>query len=199
MAPADDVEEIVNDGASGRRDDADAAREGRQVTFAGGVEEPLLLQLLLQLLECELQRACAYRLQRLGDELQLAALFVYGDAATHQDAQSSLGAKAEKRRLPPEKHHGKLTMFILEREIEVSGGGAAQIGYFAFDPAVGIGSLDVAADFCDECADGPDAPRLLLAAQAGKSSPNWSIESVRESLRVCCGTRRFLTDGCAKR
>ena len=80
-----------------------------------------------------------------------------------EPTQRCLGAKAKKRRLPPEEHHGELPMLILQREIEVSGGSAAQIGDFAFDPAVGIGSLDVAADLCDEFPDSPDAPRFLRA------------------------------------
>ena len=63
--------------------------------------------------------------------------------------------------MPSEKDNWKLTVFILEREVDVPGSGAAQVGYFAFDPAVGIGSLNMATDFYDERADGPDTTRLL--------------------------------------
>jgi hypothetical protein len=72
--------------------------------------------------------------------------------------QSSFRTEAEKGGLPPEKNDGKLTAFVLEREVDVSGSRAAQVGYFAFDPAVGIGSLDLAAYFRNEGTDSPDTP-----------------------------------------
>ena len=39
VAAADDVDDVADDGAGGRGDDADAAREGGQRALAGGVEE----------------------------------------------------------------------------------------------------------------------------------------------------------------
>ena len=72
--------------------------------------------------------------------------------------------------MPSEKDNWKLTVFILEREVDVPGSGAAQVGYFAFDPAVGIGSLDLAAYFRNEGADSPDTARLLLSLRRKEQS-----------------------------
>jgi hypothetical protein len=72
--------------------------------------------------------------------------------------QSRFRTKTEQGGLPPEKDDRKLTALILECEVDVPGSGAAKVGYFAFDPAVGIGSFDLAAYFRNEGADSPDTP-----------------------------------------
>ena len=46
---------------------------------------------------------------------------------------------------------------VLEREVEVAGGGGAVVGDFAFNPDVAVLLLDEFADLGDELADGPDA------------------------------------------
>jgi hypothetical protein len=127
VAAADDVEEVVNNGARGRCDDTDAAGEGREGAFAVRVEEAFFLQLLFQLLKRELQRAGPDGFERLSDELKLTAFLIDRDAATRQDVQRSLGTKAQESRLSPEKDHGKLALFIFQGEIDMSRCGAAQI------------------------------------------------------------------------
>ena len=170
MAPADDIEKIVNDGARQRGNDANATRKERQSAFARSVEKSLLLQFLLQLLKCELQRPDAHWFERLSDELKLTTLSVDRDTAARQNVQSGFGAKAEKSRLPPEEDDGKLALLILQCEVKVSGGGAAQIGDFALDPAVGIGSLDMATYLGKKGTDRPDTARLWLSLRREEKS-----------------------------
>jgi hypothetical protein len=107
-----------------------------------------------------LQRSDAHWFERLSDELKLTAFSEDRDTAARQDVQSGFGTKAEESRLPSEKNDGKLTLLILQREVNVPGGSAAQIGDFAFDPAVGIYSLDVASDLDKKGTDSPDTARL---------------------------------------
>ena len=102
VTAADDGDDVADDGAGGRGDDADAARERRQGALAGGVEESLGGEALLELLEGELQGAAAARLHGLGDQLQLATALVDGDAAAHQHGEAVGGAEAEKLGLAAE-------------------------------------------------------------------------------------------------
>ncbi len=178
-----------------RCDDADTARKGRQDALSRGVEEPLLLQFLLQLLKRELQRSGADRLERFGDELKLAALFVDRDAATRQDVQRSLGTKAKKRRLPPEEHDGKLPLLILQREVQVSGGSAAQIGDFAFDPAVRDRFARRGHGFPQPAPQRSRCGAIPVAAQKGRAVLIWSADASSDSLRDL----PYSESGCAKR
>ena len=68
-----------------RRDDADADGKARQRAFAGGVEEAVGEEFFLELLEGELQRAMALRLDGFDDELIFAAQLVDIDAAAHEN------------------------------------------------------------------------------------------------------------------
>ena len=85
VAAGDDVEEVANHGTCGRGDDADGAGECGERALAGGVEEALGLEALLELLEGELEGASADGLHGFGNELELAALFVDTDAAANED------------------------------------------------------------------------------------------------------------------
>src|SRR5581483_569939 len=81
VAPAEHVDDVANRRAVKRGDDADLARQRRQRPLAVGIEEPFLLQPLLQLLEGDLQRADALRLEVLAFELIFASRLVDGDLA----------------------------------------------------------------------------------------------------------------------
>jgi membrane protein CcdC involved in cytochrome C biogenesis len=159
VAAADYFDDIVEDGAGGGGDDTDGLREGRERAFAGGVEEAFGEEAGLELLEGELVCACAARLQRVGDELELAARLVDGDTAAGEDGEAILRAEAEEQRLAAEEDDGKLRVAILEREVEMAGGRGAAVGDLAGDPDVGEFALDVAADSGDEIADGPGRGR----------------------------------------
>ena len=159
MAAIDDVEEVADDSAGGRGDDADAVRECGERLFAGGIEEAARFEALFELLEGDLQRAGADGLEEFGNQLHLAALLVDGNLAAEQDVQAISGAEAQERRLFAEEHHGKLGVAVFEREVDVAGGRGAEVGDFAFDPEVAVLALDVETHFADEVADFPDAAR----------------------------------------
>ena len=183
MAAADDVEEVADDGAGGRSDDADGARKHGQRLFAVGVEEAFGFEPLLELLKGKLQRARADRFHGFGDQLQLAALLVNADAAADQHVQAILRAKAEKHRLAAEENDGKLGVGVLQREIDVAGGRGPEVRNLAFDPDVAVLLLDKLAHLSDQIANGPDAP---CRASASNRSPNCNVGS-RSDANGSCG------------
>ena len=111
-----------------------------------GVEEAFGLEALLELLEGELERAGADRLQGFGDKLHLAALLVDADAAAGKDVQAVFRAEAEQRGLAAKEDDGKLGVGIFQGEVNVAGGRRAQVGDFALDPNVGVLGFDDLAD-----------------------------------------------------
>ena len=173
MAAADDVEEVANDGAGGRGDDADGAGKRGQRALAVGVEEAFGLEALLQLLEGELQRAGADGLHGFGDELHLAALLVDADAAADQHVQAVFRAEAEKHGLAAEEDDGQLGVGVLEGEVDVAGGRGTVVGDLALDPDVAVLLLDQFAHLRHQFADRPDAARgrgsSKCEAQLGRS------------------------------
>ena len=157
VAASDDVEEVANDRACRGSDNADGARKCGEGAFAVGVEEAFGLESFLELLEGELEGACADGLHGFGYELELAALLVNADAAADEDMEAVLGAKAEEHGLAAKKHDGQLCVGVLEREVEMTGRGRAVVGDFAFDPDVAELLLDKFADLGDKLANRPDA------------------------------------------
>ena len=96
VAAGDDGEEVANDSASGRGDDACGVRECGQRAFAFGVEEAFGFEALLELFEGELERACADGFHGFCDELHLSALFVDADASADEDVKAVFRAEAKK-------------------------------------------------------------------------------------------------------
>ena len=150
-------DDVADNRAGGRGDDADALREGWEWALAVGVEEAFGEEAGLELLEGELERSGAAGLQRFGDELELAAALVDGDAAADEDGEAVGGAEAEELRLAAEEDDGELSFAVLESEVDVAGGSGAAVGDLAFDPEVGVGGLDLLADAGDEGANAVDA------------------------------------------
>jgi len=144
-------------GAGGGGDDTDAVGEGRKWALARGVEEALSEQAGFELFEGELECARAKRFEGFGDELELAALFVDGDAAAREHREAILRAKAEELCAIAEEDDGQLRVAVLEGEIEMAGGGGAAVGDFTFDEDVWVIMLEAAADGGDEFGDGEDA------------------------------------------
>ena len=120
VAAADDVEEIANDGASGRGDNADGAGKGRQGALAFGVEEAFGFKARLELFEGELERSGADGLHRFSDELHLSALLVDADTASDENVEAIFRAEAEEQSLAAEQDDGELGVSILEREVNVA-------------------------------------------------------------------------------
>src|SRR6185312_17485450 len=97
----------------------------------------------------------------LGDDLHLAALLVEREASAKQEVQAVLGAETQQRSLTAEKYGCELALVVLEREINVAGGGRPQVANLAFHPEIGEFTLDLGAQFPHEFADLPDAALLL--------------------------------------
>ena len=119
-----------------RGDDSDAARKARQRPFALGAEQPLGGQLLLELLEGQLQRAQALRLEQFHQQLVFAARFVNVDAAARQHRQAVLRLELPVAVRGAEGHALHLRVALLEGEIVVAAGGQLQPGDLARNPDV---------------------------------------------------------------
>ncbi len=94
-AARQDFDKIADHRAFGRCDDADALREAGQGTLARVIEQSLRPKPRSQLLEGELQRTMALRLDAFDDELILAALLVNIYAAAHEDFNPVLRLELE--------------------------------------------------------------------------------------------------------
>jgi len=120
-APRQRRRDVVERGAGERGDDADRARMRRQRALERGVEEALGLEASAQPNEPFVQRALAGRLHGLGDELQLAARLVDGDATAQLDALAFERREIEQRR-GATKHRAAqrgVAGGILQREVAV--------------------------------------------------------------------------------
>ncbi len=157
VAAADDGDDVADDGAGGRGDDADAVGEGWEGALAVGVEEAFGEEAGFELFEGELEGSGTAGFEGFGDELELAAGLVDRDAATDEDGEAVGGAEAKELGLAAEEDDGKLGFAVFEGEVDVAGGGRAAVGDLTFDPEVGVGGFDLLTDVGDEGADGPDA------------------------------------------
>jgi len=157
VAAADDGDDVAHDSSGRRGDDADGAGEVGQGALAGGVEETFGEEAGFELFKGELKGAGATGFESFGDELELAAGLVDRDSAANEDGEAVGGLEAKEEGLAAEEDDGELGFAVLEGEVEVAGGGGAEVGDFALDPDVSVVALDVLADSGDEVADGPNA------------------------------------------
>ena len=154
VAAADDVDDVADGGAVGRSDDADALREGGE-RCAQTVEEAFGAEAVAELLEGELEGSGAARTHGFGDELELAAGFVYGDAAADFDGEAVFRLEGQELRAAAEEHDRKLRVAVLEGEVDVAGGCGAAVGDLAlYVEDAGVIAFDVLAQLGDELADG---------------------------------------------
>ncbi len=135
-SPRQDMHHVRNGGAAWRGDDADAPREARQRSLALGCEQPFRRELFLQLLEGELQRAEALRLDQLHQQLILAARFVYIDAPTGEYGQPILRLELPVAVRGAEGDALHLRFALFEREVVVAALRQLQPGDLARNPDV---------------------------------------------------------------
>ena len=129
-------EDVAQGGAFWRRHNSDFPRQGRNGSLSLRPEQSFLLEFLLELLECELQRTEACRFEHLHDELVFPPSFVRTHAAARAKDFSVLRAESEQPRGVSKADGGKLRGFILQGEVNMSGRGCLEIGEFTLDPDV---------------------------------------------------------------
>lgn len=157
VAAGEGGEGVVDGGACGRGDDADGARERGDGAFAGGVEVAFAGEAGLQFEVGAFEVAAAKRFELVDDELVVAAGFVEREAAVgaHGEAvvEVALG-DFQAVAAAFEKGAGDLGLRVFEAEVKMAGGGAREVGDFAFDPDAGEVVFEEVADGLVEFADG---------------------------------------------
>ena len=122
-----DVVDVTQHGARDRGDDADALREARQGLLVRIVEEPLRCESRLELLEGEREVARALRHHVVSVELVDAVALVDRDAAADDDLHAVLRPEAQALRAAPEHHALDGRRGVLQREVAVARGVAAEV------------------------------------------------------------------------
>src|SRR5262249_14167109 len=101
------------------------------------VEEPFRLELSLELLEGELERAQALRLHHLHHELVLPPRRVEVEAAEGHHLHAVLELEAHAAAAAAEEHGGDLCSLVLQGEVRVPRSGHEQVGELPLDPKHG--------------------------------------------------------------
>ena len=150
------MQDVADDGAGRRGDDADQFRQERQQLLSRRVEQAFGGELFLALLDQRHQRAEPGGLQRLDHDLVFRLTGIGGQAPGDEDFEPFLGleAHAAERGLPD--HRLDLGAFVLQREIAVAGGvRSAVAGDFAAHAHIAEGVLDGLLERRRELGDGP--------------------------------------------
>ena len=116
------------------------------------------MELLFELLEGELQRAKADRLDVAHVNLILAAQFVHAKRAAQRDVQAVVGTELQQPRLVAETDAANLRARIFQGEIKMAGLRRTEIGDFAFDPDILKSAFEQIADLLRDLTDLPHAP-----------------------------------------
>ena len=157
VAPPEHLQNVPERRAFERRHDADLARQRWQRPLACTIEQAFGVELLLQLIEGELQRAQPLRLEVLADDLVFALGIVNAQPAAGDDVQPVFGLEAQIPDRRPEHDALDLRPAVLQREIHVAGVPHAAVRDLAFDPDVAEAALDRVADFRGQLRHGEDA------------------------------------------
>src|SRR5208337_5234993 len=121
MAAAQNIQHVLNGSATRRGYHSYPAREGWNRLLAAGIKQSLCRKFGLQLLEGDLQSACALGFEVLSLELEVAALVVDRHPAARDDLQPVVRAEAQQPSLRAPHHHAQLGRAILQREVQVTG------------------------------------------------------------------------------
>src|SRR5262249_10173833 len=132
--PADHAQHVADRRAAGRGDDADLAREPRQLALARLIEEPLGLKSCLELLEGQLERSEPLGLQQLDHQLVLAALRVDLDAAERHHVQAVGRLELDAAAAIAKEHGADLRLGVLQGEVCVARAVEPEVRDLALDP-----------------------------------------------------------------
>ena len=187
-APREDLDDVADRRAVERGDDADAVGERGKRTLARLLEQAFCLQLLLELLEGQLQRAEAMGLQVVAEELILALGLVDREPAARDDVLAILGLERQVAHRRSVHHRPDLRAPVLEREVEMPGVPPLAVRDLAFDPEIAEARFEHRADRRRELRDRDHAPlarpvidRLIVFERSRKE-----IRHVRASRKCRC-------------
>ncbi len=121
-APSSDVTIPIFCGSAGR------------ARLRAGVEQPLFLEPLLQLIECELLRPEPVRLEMLADELVLALRLVHRNPSARDDPHTINRLELQIPQRRSEHEAAQLGGSVLQREIQMARRPDFAIGELALDP-----------------------------------------------------------------
>ncbi len=133
-APRQGGEDVAQRGRLGRGDDADAARQARQGALAFGREQAFALELFAQAGKGLVETAEAGAAQGLHVQLVVAARFEQGDQGLGLDLLAVLETPGNQLGTAAEHDAAHLGRLVLQREVDMAGRGAGQIGYLAGHP-----------------------------------------------------------------
>ncbi len=154
-AIGDAVEDIADDGAGGRGDDADGARQVGQLALALGSEEALGGELAAAVLEQGHEGAGAGRFDLLDDDLVFARAREGGEAARRDDLEAFLRLELQPGEAGLPDDGVERGVLVLKGEIGVAGGvDATEAGDFAAHAHMAELVLDGALNRLGDLGDG---------------------------------------------
>ncbi len=158
--PIQHLEDILKGSRLTAGYDGDVHRIGGQILLSLGGEEPFGFELGAELLEGELQRALAERLELADVELILSALGIDLHAAGREQFDPIHRVEAQRGEIIAEHDAIDAGLGVLEREVEVAGFAVrAAVAAFAADhDDEGQAAANDAIDLAGELGDGPGFP-----------------------------------------
>src|SRR5262249_39093312 len=138
-------------------DDGDAPGQEGQLPLASFGEEPFRLEAGLELLEGDLQRARADRLDRVADQLVLALGLVDVEVAAGHPRMAVLQLELEPPRLVAEEDGREAGVAVLQGEVEVARARHLEVRDLAAHPDVEEAPSQDALDLAGQFGDGVDA------------------------------------------
>jgi len=153
-----ELNHVANRGTGGRGHDADPPRVLGQRAFARLVEQAFGLEPAAQLLERQLQRALATRLDLANDQLQLAARLVDRGLSQQQQIEAVLQLERQPARVVAKQRTANLSVGVLECEVVMTGARDEQITGLARNPHAPHRVLDQRAQSPEQVAHPVDPP-----------------------------------------
>ena len=170
-----DAQHIPQGRSGGRGDEGDALWISGQGLFVRGVEEPLPVQLVLELLESHVEISHPVGGELPAVELVLPIPGEHRDPPEGDDLHPVLRSEAEPGGLPPEHDAAEAPPLVLQGEVAVPRGIGLEVGDLSPDekaaeePVLVHDGLEVAVDLGDGI-DGPFAAHSLPPASARQAS-----------------------------
>src|SRR5215472_2883215 len=159
------IQNVVNCRSARRGHNTDTPRQGRNRLLTRLIKQPFDCELRFELLERNLQRASALRLQIFGNKLKLAATLVHSYSPTREDLHAVVWTKSQETRLHSKHNYTKLSLTILQREVKMSRLRRTIVRDLAADPDVGVFALNCSPHHANQVTNSENAS-LRLESEA---------------------------------